>query len=53
MPYKRFACLLSYRTGLCLRKVEDDYIQVLLGVGLLKMDGNILTLAEREEGKKK
>jgi hypothetical protein len=43
-PYKKFACIVSYRTGLSLRKVTDDYLEVLLELGLLKRDDNNLTL---------
>ena len=27
IPYKKFACTVSYRTGLSLRKVTDDYMK--------------------------
>ena len=46
MQYKRFASEVSYRTGLSLRKIEDDYLEVLLQVGLLRRNDNILTLPE-------
>ncbi len=43
IPCKKFACLVSYRTGLSLRKITDDYLEVLLEIGLLKRNDNILT----------
>jgi len=48
IPYKRFACLVSYRTGLSYRKITDDYLEVLLEIGLLKRNENILTMGETE-----
>jgi len=46
--YKRFICIVSYRTGLSYRKIADDYLEGLLEIGLLKRDDNILTMAEAE-----
>lgn len=46
MPYKRFVCMVSYRTGLSLRKITDDYLEVLLGIGFLKRNENLLTLGD-------
>ncbi len=46
MSYKHFACSVSYRTGLSLRKITDDYLEVLLEIGLLKRNDNILTMGE-------
>jgi hypothetical protein len=48
IPYKKFACLVSLRTGLSLRKVTDDYLEILLELGLLKRNDNILTFKEAE-----
>jgi predicted nucleic acid-binding Zn ribbon protein len=48
IPYKRFVCIVSYRTGLSYRKIADDYLEVLLEIGLLKRNENILTVAEAE-----
>lgn len=45
-PYKQFACSVSYRTGLSLRKITDDYLEVLLVIGLLKRNENVLIVAE-------
>ena len=42
MPYEQFVCELSYRTGISHRKLTDDYLRVLLGVGLLKRDEDSL-----------
>ena len=46
MPHKRFACIVSYRTGLSYRKVTDDYLEVLLGIGYLRRNENLLTLGD-------
>ncbi len=46
MPCNKFACLVSFRTGLSLRKITDDYLEVLLEIGLLKRNDNIMTLGE-------
>jgi hypothetical protein len=46
IAYKQFACLVSYRIGLSLRKITDDYLEVLLEIGLLKRNDNILTIGE-------
>jgi len=48
IPYKRFVCIVSYRTGLSYRKITDDYLEVLLGIELLKRNENVLTVAEAE-----
>ena len=49
MSFKEFACLVSYKTGLSLRKITDDYLEVLLNVGVLKEKGGILSVAEESE----
>ena len=46
MPYKKFTCIVSYRTGLSLRKIQDDYLQVPLEIGLLKRKENTLYLGD-------
>jgi predicted nucleic acid-binding Zn ribbon protein len=46
--YKQFACVVSFRTGLSLRKLTDDYLEVLLGIGILKENDGLLTLGEVE-----
>ena len=48
MPYKRFACTISYRTGLSLRKVTDDYLEVLIELGFLTRDDGVLELGRSE-----
>jgi hypothetical protein len=48
MPYKQFACIVSYRTGLSLRKITDDYLEVLLELSLLKRSDNLLILGDAE-----
>ena len=48
MSFKEFACLVSYKTGLSLRKITDDYLEVLLNVGVLKEKGGILSVVEGE-----
>jgi hypothetical protein len=42
MSYKRFACQVSYKTGLSLRKITDDYLEVLSEIGFLEYDGYTL-----------
>jgi hypothetical protein len=46
MEYDKFACIVSYRTGLSLRKITDEYLRILLTVGIIKRNGNTLTLAK-------
>ena len=46
MSYKKFACIVSYRTGLSLRKIQDDYLQVLLELGLLERNDSNLALGD-------
>jgi hypothetical protein len=46
MPQGRFVSLVSYRTGLSRRKVADDYLVILLDVGILKVNEGNLHLAE-------
>lgn len=45
MEYDKFACIVSYRTGLSLRKITDEYLKILLTVGIIQRNGNTLTLA--------
>lgn len=44
MDYDEFACMVSYRTGLSLRKVTDEYLKILLTLGIVERDGNTLRL---------
>jgi hypothetical protein len=46
MSCHKFACIVSYRTGLSLRKITDEYVEVLLATGLLERKGNILNLGD-------
>jgi hypothetical protein len=46
MPFHRFSCIVSDRTGLSLRKLTDDYLEVLIQVGRLKKDGNTIDIGE-------
>ena len=48
MAYKKFACTVSYRTGLSLRKVTDDYLEVLIELGFLKRNDGMLELGRTE-----
>jgi len=45
--YKRFICTVAYRTGLSYRKISDDYIEILLEIGLLKLNDGIITVGEK------
>ena len=46
MPYRKFVSMVSYRTGLSRRKLADDYIVVLLDVGILVNKEGTLNVAE-------
>jgi len=46
MPYRKFVSMVSYRTGLSRRKVADDYIVVLLDVGILENKEGTLSVVE-------
>ena len=46
ISYKKFACTVSYRTGLSLRKITDDYLEVLLELGLLERNDSNLALGD-------
>jgi hypothetical protein len=43
MEYDKFACIVSYRTGLSLRKITDEYLKILLTVGIIERNGNTLS----------
>ncbi len=49
LSLKRFACIVSCRTGLSIRKVTDDYLEVLLEIGLLKREDNLLYFNEAKK----
>ena len=40
--YKIFISSASYRTGLTPRKIREDYVEVLLDVGILMLNGGLL-----------
>jgi len=42
--YKKLISLVSYRTGLTPRKVREDYIEVLIDVGILSNNGDTVYL---------
>lgn len=42
MDYKTFICHASYKTGLSLRKISDDYLEILLNTGIVVMNGNTI-----------
>jgi len=46
MSYRKFVSMVSYRTGLSRRKVADDYIVVLLDVGILENIAGTLSVVE-------
>jgi hypothetical protein len=46
IQYKKFVGIVCFRTGLSLRKVTDDFLEILLELGLLKLNEGILTLNE-------
>jgi len=46
MEYDKFACIVSYRTGLSLRKITDEYLKILLTVGIIERNSNTLTLSK-------
>ena len=45
MPQGKFISIASYRTGLSRRKIADDYLVILLDVGILTVKEGILHLA--------
>ena len=44
VSYKKLISLVSYRTGLTPRKVREDYIEVLIDVGILSNNGDTLSI---------
>jgi hypothetical protein len=48
MNLKKFSCLVSFRTNLSLRKVTEDYLEILIELGVLKLDVGVLSLNEAE-----
>jgi hypothetical protein len=45
-PYSKFVSMVSYITGLSRRKIGEDYLVVLLDIGMLKMDRGIISVVE-------
>ena len=48
MSYKKLASIISYQTGLSRRKITDDYLVVLLDVGILENKQGILSIVDHE-----
>jgi len=46
IEYERFVAKVSYYTGLSLRKITDDYLRVLVNVGFVERNGNLLRLTD-------
>jgi len=46
IEYERFVAKVSYYTGLSLRKITDDYLRVLINVGFVERNGNLLRLTD-------
>ena len=47
--YKKFISLVAYRTGLTPRKVREDYVDVLLDIGILELSEGKLRLTYEPE----
>lgn len=41
-PYKELVNILSYKTGLTTRKIEEDYLEVLISVRMLQLNKNLV-----------
>ena len=48
ISYRKFVSMVSYRTGLSRRKVADDYLIVLLDVGILELNEGLLSVMENK-----
>ena len=46
MSEKKWVSMVSYRTGLSRRKVADDYLVVLIDVGIVELRDGILSFVE-------
>jgi hypothetical protein len=44
---RKFVSKVSYRTGLSLRKISDDYVRILIDIGFLTLTKNTLFLNEK------
>lgn len=49
MEYNKFSCIISYRTGLSLRKITDEYLKILIEIGFIKRTGDTLHLEDYTE----
>lgn len=49
MATHQFVCLISYEMGLSTRKIKEDYIDVMISVGILQTKGCLLELGGREK----
>jgi hypothetical protein len=49
---KKFVCITSFRTGLSLCKISDDYLQILLEVEFLTRNNNTLKISGTQGGQK-
>lgn len=50
MPYKKFVSQTVYLTGLSPRKVREDYIDVLVDVGILRINEGTLDVVSTHDG---
>ena len=50
---KKFSCIASYKTGLSLRKITDDYLVILLELGFLRRNNGNLELGAKIDAKQK
>ena len=48
ISYRKFISAAAYSTGLTPRKMREDYVEVLLGVGILRLNGGILQSADSQ-----
>ena len=46
MSEKKWVSMISYRTGLSRRKVADDYLVVLIDVGIIELRSGVLSVVE-------
>lgn len=42
ISFKKFCCEVAYRTGLSLRKISDDYMEILVSTNVIIVDKNIV-----------
>lgn len=46
---KKLLCIISYKTGLTVRKIDEDYISVLMAVGILQKNKFDIELGAEEK----